>query len=237
MNEVKRPRIDFAQVPNKVARDARISLRAKGMYFYLYSKPETWEFAGDRICLETSDGRKMVYAALKELEKFGYLKRVRLTTGKVLYNLDLSPDAPKGQMAMLEPLAPVGQVPPGPSASGGSISNTDSLSNTEKESNIAKLPALQGPQWNILIDAFAPINPLFTNFYRNTTERKALLELVEKFGFDKVETMIKALPEIVSKPYAPKITKPSELRRDIGRLVVFVKQSGEKNSKYAAAMV
>lgn len=88
---------------------------------------------------------------------------------------------------------------------------------------------LQGSQWNELIDSFAPINPMYTEFYSNTTERSALDTMAKKWGYEKLLNTIKALEEICTKKYAPKITKPTELKRDIGKLVLFIKQ--EENSK------
>ena len=107
----------------------------------------------------------------------------------------------------------------------------------EEESNTAKPAVLRGEQWNGLIDGFEVLNPMFASFYRNKTERAALEELAGKIGYEKLLHTIQALPEIVSQPFAPKITKPSELRRDLGKLVLFVKQGKTTASKYAAATV
>lgn len=87
---------------------------------------------------------------------------------------------------------------------------------------------INSEEWKQLIDGFEAVNPFFTEFYRNTTERKALQALVEKFGFEKVLNTIQALPGIVSKQYAPKITTPYELKRDLGKLVLFMKQEESK---------
>lgn len=83
---------------------------------------------------------------------------------------------------------------------------------------------LQGDQWNQLIDLFEPLNPMWEDFYSNRTERKALDEMAKKITFDKLLATIKALPEITSLPFAPKITKPTELKRDFGKLLTFYKQ-------------
>lgn len=87
---------------------------------------------------------------------------------------------------------------------------------------------------NSLIDFFKPINPLFEDIYKNTTERKALEFLVNKLGYEKVRSTLEALPDIVNQPYAPRITKPSELKRDLGKLVIFFNQNKNKgqDNKY-----
>ena len=79
-----------------------------------------------------------------------------------------------------------------------------------------------------LISLFEELNPLTSELYGNTTERKAMDFLIKKFGREKMEATLKALPEIVNKKFAPKITKPTELKRDLAKLIMFVNQ--EKNA-------
>lgn len=101
----------------------------------------------------------------------------------------------------------------------------------KKETNtkeISKTGVLQGQQWNELIDLFADINPMYEDIYKNKTERNALQALTNKMGYEKVLNTLKALPAIVALPYAPRITKPTELKRDLGKLVIFYKQEQGK---------
>ena len=94
--------------------------------------------------------------------------------------------------------------------------------------NTSKTAVLQGEQWNLLIDAFKEVNPFYEELYRNRTERNALNALAEKIGFDKLLATTQHLAEIISLPYAPKITKPTELKRDFGKLIAFYKQHQSK---------
>lgn len=95
-----------------------------------------------------------------------------------------------------------------------------------------KAIALLGVEVNQMIELFKDINPLFEEFYKNTTERKSLEHIANKLGKEKLTRLLMALPDIVSKPYAPKITKPSELKRDFGKLVLFLKQNENLVNKY-----
>ena len=63
----------FAITPNELLYDKNISLRAKGLYLYIQSKPDNWEFSAERIVLETKDGVASIRAGLKELEEFGLI--------------------------------------------------------------------------------------------------------------------------------------------------------------------
>lgn len=77
---------------------------------------------------------------------------------------------------------------------------------------------------NPLILLFKEVNPNYENLYRNKTERDALQRMVDKFGTEKVENAIKKLPEVINKKYAPKITTPFQLEKDLGKLIAFVRQ-------------
>lgn len=89
--------------------------------------------------------------------------------------------------------------------------------------------SLEGKQWNELIDLFEPLNPMFKEFYKNRTERSALDEVVKTFGFNETKNLLLVLPKIVLIPYAPKITKPTELKRDLGKIKIFLGQTKNNN--------
>jgi len=107
---------------------------------------------------------------------------------------------------------------------------------TKEIANTGNANALQGNQFGILLKEFEILNPV-SNLYGNTTERKALDDMASRIGYDKLLATIKALPNIVNQPFAPKITKPTELKRDFGKLLLFVKQKGNKVEKYQAKSI
>ena len=74
-------------VANEVLKDKNLSFKAKGLYAYLFSKPDKWDFSSTRMVLETTDGRKAIMGMLTELEESGYLKRNKLPNGKMEYIL------------------------------------------------------------------------------------------------------------------------------------------------------
>lgn len=90
---------------------------------------------------------------------------------------------------------------------------------------------LQGEQWNNLIDPFEKINPMYKSFYKMKTERHALSDMAKEIGYEKLKWLIENLKGIVSKPYAPKVSKPTELRRDLGKVIIFLQQEKNKNIK------
>lgn len=71
-----RPRFEnsFAQVPKACLKDKNVSLKAKGLYAYLFSLPEDWKVYKSEVVTHLADGKDSLNAAFKELEVFGYLE-------------------------------------------------------------------------------------------------------------------------------------------------------------------
>ena len=71
---------NFTVVPNAILHDPNLSLRAKGLYAYLCSKPGTWRFSMSRV--EGSDGRAAIRSAMQELLQAGYVRRELIFNSK-----------------------------------------------------------------------------------------------------------------------------------------------------------
>lgn len=69
----ERLELNFAQVPKTALKDKRLSLKAKGLYSYLFSLPEDWKVYKTEIVKNCADGKDSMNAAFKELEMYGYL--------------------------------------------------------------------------------------------------------------------------------------------------------------------
>lgn len=75
-------RTNFTAVPNSVSRNPKLSWKAKGIFMYLASRPEDWEFFINEIKKNATDGKDSLQTGLKELEKQGYLIRTRSVNKK-----------------------------------------------------------------------------------------------------------------------------------------------------------
>ena len=62
---------------HRIIDDSNISLKAKGLFLYLSSRPAGWKVCIENIAKENSDGQTAIYSAIKELEGNGYLMRKR----------------------------------------------------------------------------------------------------------------------------------------------------------------
>lgn len=87
MNNIERAEVGFAQVANCVLFDPSMSLKAKGLFAYIYAKPVNWQFSAKRIADELLEGRDAILRSMKELEACGYLVRVKRGSGRVDYLL------------------------------------------------------------------------------------------------------------------------------------------------------
>lgn len=67
----------FTIVDNTVIEDTELSWKAKGVFLYLWSKSDDWQFYEVEVTKHAKDGRDSLRSALKELETRGYLKRTR----------------------------------------------------------------------------------------------------------------------------------------------------------------
>ena len=66
---------NYTQLDNDIPRNKGLSLRAKGLLWYMLSCKDDWYFSAQQLQKETNTKKDSVESALKELEKFGYLKR------------------------------------------------------------------------------------------------------------------------------------------------------------------
>ena len=216
MNKIEfiKDKIPFTQVANSVLTDKRLSAKAKGLYAYLYSKPDGWNFAIDRISLEMADGRRSINEGLHELEQLGFLTRKRQPDGRVVYLVHFPPIEPYVQNEHMgsEPNVQNSKVLKQQSAKMSTVSNKDiiiikNISNKE----LAKDEPLHKEIAQI-IKSFEVINPACKSFYGNKTQRKACESLINEYGYDRVLYEIKKTLEITNqKEYLPNIQTPVQL--------------------------
>lgn len=65
----------FGQTPNELLNDSTLSLKAKGLYGFMQSKPDNWEFSISGLTHQLKEGEKAVREGIKELEIAGWLTR------------------------------------------------------------------------------------------------------------------------------------------------------------------
>lgn len=68
---------NYTILSNYHFKEKGLSLKAKGLLSLMLSLPENWDYSAAGLVTLSKDGKDSVNAALKELEKFGYLKRTQ----------------------------------------------------------------------------------------------------------------------------------------------------------------
>jgi hypothetical protein len=131
----------WSAVPNKLLEARELSWRAKGLWSYIYSRPDGWEVREGDLIARSTDGRDGVRSILRELEEHGYLTRTHVRErgqfSTVTYKLHLD----KGR----EPLTEL-PSPEEPSTARPTLSNTEE-SKTETTSVDRAAFARHGIHW------------------------------------------------------------------------------------------
>lgn len=73
---------NFTVMSNYHFKEKKMSLKAKGLLSLMLSLPEDWDYSVAGLTTLSKDGKDGVMTALAELEKFGYLTRIRLVNDK-----------------------------------------------------------------------------------------------------------------------------------------------------------
>ncbi|QDQ03176.1 DnaD domain protein [Lysinibacillus fusiformis] len=78
---------DYTIINNTSIQDKRLSWKAKAIHVFMLSKPDDWTFYNEEIQKWAKDGKDSFLAGLKELQRFGYVKkeRRRIEGGKFDY--------------------------------------------------------------------------------------------------------------------------------------------------------
>ena len=73
---IKKDNGNYTNTNNQLVRDDDLSWKARGIFNYLWSQANEWQFYVKEIASHSKDGEKALQSGLQELEEHGYLKRV-----------------------------------------------------------------------------------------------------------------------------------------------------------------
>ncbi len=85
MNVIKKSEVPFAQIANIVLNDPNLTFKAKGLYAYMISKPDNWNFTIQSIASQVKDGKASIQAGIKELKESGWIKYYKYKNGSGVY--------------------------------------------------------------------------------------------------------------------------------------------------------
>lgn len=105
MSKLYKSEVPFGMVPNALLNDENISLKAKGLFAFMQSKPEGWNFSAKLISTQCKESIDSISSGLHELEKNGFLRREKRQTSKgfsITYYLAFSYKNPIKENPILE---------------------------------------------------------------------------------------------------------------------------------------
>lgn len=155
---------DYTVINNTSIYDDRLSWKAKAIHVFMLSKPDDWTFYNEEIMQWATDGKESFHSGLKELKKYGYVKKERRRgkDGKfdwvtVVYEVpqddmeEPQPDLPCSEKPCMEnPLTDKPSMEK-PSTENPTLLNTNTLSteslntntqNTNKQTDVNRLVSL-----------------------------------------------------------------------------------------------
>ena len=83
MNRIKKieKKINYTVVSNKFLNNEKLSFKAKGVFMYLWSKPDGWKINVKNITNYGTEGDKAVRTAMHELKNLGYINWIPVQGG------------------------------------------------------------------------------------------------------------------------------------------------------------
>ena len=212
----------YSVVPNELVSSPDISLKAKGLFAFLQSKPDGWRFSRDRIVSQLKEGKKAIQAAINELEEHGYLERV--LADKIdnkwngydyyLYQKGFASKGVRPSRDMMQ--------------KGVNISKKESSKKdvVKKNNNIAAT-STAGEITEILEAFQMKLNP--TIQYGNKTQRKAVDDLLKLMGRERLLKTVAYCAEIRDEQYAPIVTTPYQLRQKMAQVIAYHNRQSMKS--------
>lgn len=231
---------NYTVLSNYHFKEKGMSLKAKGLLSLMLSLPENWDYSAAGLVTLSKDGKDSVNAALKELEKFGYLRRTQAidANGKFSgYNYEIfeQPTASKAENPKaVKPFAenpatgkPTTENPP---QLNKKVLNTKNL-NTEKSNTeeVEERKKKGGSSYDDVINNLIFNDEVKKTLYEFIKMRKlikrpltdfALTELINKlFGISadpqvQIEVLKNSILNTYPDIYAPKVEKQPATPRD-----------------------
>lgn len=95
MSTIKKREKGYTQVSNALLNDKGLSLKAKGLYAFMDSKPDGWNFTIRSLAAQLKEGSEAVQSAINELKDAGYLRYHKQSDGHGVYELIDDPNQEK----------------------------------------------------------------------------------------------------------------------------------------------
>jgi len=134
----KGDKIPFTQISNAVLSHPELSLKAKGLYAFMLSKPDDWNFTASSMASQLKEHRETLLSIMKELKNFGLLTYTKNVDGSGTYIIyhEIQAINPEKQPKSKKPTMPKNSLSrKKPPWKNSTVENFDSINNKDTSSN------------------------------------------------------------------------------------------------------
>ena len=221
----------FTTVDNTVLNDTNLSWKAKGLFVYLWSQADEWDFYETEVVKHSTDKIASLKSGLKELEQQGYLKRQRKRDdkGHLKENEWILSDNPMLENPMLD----------NPMLENHTLTNTNNNNTNNNNNNITTTTT--GPTeigsiyefWESNVGSLSPylyeeIQAIYDDWKEVSKQPKEMILESIKMALDKGVRNISYIKTILKRWYDNRIYNIEDLKADQER---FEKRKERKSSK------
>ena len=225
----------FTTVDNSVLNDTNLSWKAKGLFVYLWSQADEWDFYETEVTKHSIDGLSSLRSGLKELELQGYLKRqrVRDKQGKFKENEWLLSDN-----SMLEKPICENRILDNRILDNRTLTNTNNNNTNNNNTNITTTTTTSPTKigsiyafWETNVGSLSPylyeeIQAIYEDWSEVSKQPKEMILEAIKMALDKGIRNIKYIKAILKRWYDNRIYNIEDLKADQERF------EKNKESKY-----
>lgn len=210
---------NYSVIANQAANDPALSLKAKGLFYFLMTKRDEWNISERGLSTVLKEGREAISSALNELEQAGYLKRQQKhgPDGRFIFEAILY-EQPWSEIPSVED----------PARLNTNIVNTENTTTTVVGRS-APLPpeSKKSPEIDTALDYWAERTgiPIHSNVQRN---RYAISNLLKRHGPDGLRRLIDGAALAQTDRYAPRIGDFVALQSRLPDLLVWGKQHNQQ---------
>lgn len=225
----------FTTVDNTVLNDTNLSWKAKGLFVYLWSQADEWDFYETEVVKHSTDGLSSLKSGIKELEKQGYLKRERKRDDKGHFkeNNWILSEKPILENRMLDNRM----------LENSTLTNTNN-NNTNNNNNNITTTTTTGPTeigsiyefWESNVGSLSPymyeeIQAIYDDWKEVSKQPKEMILESIKMALDKGVRNISYIKTILKRWYDNRIYNIEDLKADQERFEKNKQRKSSKNKK------
>ena len=229
----------FTTVDNTVLNDTNLSWKAKGLFVYLWSQADEWDFYETEVVKHSTDKIASLKSGLKELEQQGYLKRQRKRDNKGHFkeNEWILSDNPMLKKPMLE-----NPMLDNPMLENSTLTNTNNNNTNNNNNNITTTTT--GPTeigsiyefWESNVGSLSPymyeeIQAIYEDWKEVSKQPKEMILESIKMALDKGVRNISYIKTILKRWYDNRIYNIEDLKADQERFEKNKQRKSSKNKK------